>query len=196
MLSADRIEFCRLCEAELNRATELTGAFDRMDGATRAAAEARLHQIAMDMVDCLPNRIPCSRVPELFRVARAHYSRVPCVNDLQKAWDNHMKPKAEAPTPADRPQLEAPRLGKSEAQMRHLAAVRTSLAMGRTDMEQEEWMSPLLEQDPSLVEVSAMVRACTPSSLAFYARRPEVYPNWGYWIEHYGLGQSKPESTT
>lgn len=213
MLSTDRLEFRRVCDIELNRAAVLAGAFDKLATTDQAdQAKKRLFAIAQDMAESLPARIPHERVPELFRVARAHYARVPALNDLQRAWDNHMRPQAEAPAPKDAPKLAPPpELAHSEAQMRHLAAVRTSLAEGgymRTvitrekktstaelcsPVQMEEWMIPLLELDPSRGEVEAMTRACTSSSLAWYAANPNIPPCWGGWIAFYGIGAKSNE---
>lgn len=196
MLSIDQVNIARSCDQELLKATELTGAFDRMDKEQLENAKRRIKAIAEDMAESLPYAINHKKIPELFRIARMYYARVPCLLDLQKAWDNHMKPRIEAPTPDERPRLEPPQIGHSEAQMRHLAAVRTSLATSGhmrimasrcVEMKVEEWMKPLLEQDPSRKEVEAMYRACTPSSLAFYARRPDAYPNWGEWFVTFGM---------
>lgn len=189
MLSRDRAEFFRLCEVELNKATELTGAFEKMDGPTKAAAQARLNQIALDMAECLPNRIPCSRVAEMFRVARTHYSRVPNLNDLHKAWDNHMRTQ-DAPVPTDAPRLAPPpMLSNNDGRLRKLAAVRTALAVGKDfrECDFEEWMREPLEKDPQEDEVRSAFAMCTPSSRAFYIRRPDITPNWGKWFVTFGL---------
>lgn len=207
MLSTDRLEFRRVCDLELNKAAVLSGAFDKLATTDQVdQAKKRLFAIAQDMAESLPNRIPHERVPELFRVARAHYARVPALNDLQRAWDNHMKPQAEAPAPNDAPKLAPPpELAHSEAQMRHLAAVRTGLAEGGhmavmamcekkttavelcDPLQAEEWMLPLLELDPSRCEVEAMARACTISSLVWYKSNPDRYPCWGKWLGQYGI---------
>lgn len=206
MLSADRLEFRRVCDIELNKAAVLSGAFDKLSTTDQVdQAKKRLFAIAQDMAESLPSRIPHGRVPELFRVARAHYARVPGLHDLQRAWDNHMKPQAEAPAPKDAPRIAPPpALAHSEAQMRHLAAVRTCIACAghaaimsiardaaadvKRELEAQEWMRPLLELDPSREEVSAMASACTKSSLAWYAANPEIPPCWGGWIAFYGTG--------
>ena len=213
MLSTDRLEFRRVCDLELNKAAVLAGAFDKLATTDQVdQAKKRLFAIAQDMAESLPNRISHERVPELFRVARAHYARVPGLHDLQRAWDNHMRPQAEAPAPKDAPKLAPPpELAHSEAQMRHLAAVRTGLAEGgrmaamatcekRTTavelcepLQAEEWMFPLLELDPSRGEVEAMARACTSSSIAWYAANQNVPPCWGGWIAFYGIGARKKE---
>lgn len=184
---------------EIQRAAKLAG--------TKMPDADFVREMALDMASSPAlARVANSRVAELFAIARAHYEETPLLRHLVKAWDNHMKPKAEAPTPADRPRLEPPQIDHSEAQMRHLAAVRTSMAAGGqmrvmatvrkredhsvtlcSELEIEGWMVPLLEQDPSRMEVKAMARACTPSSLAFYRRRPDIYPHWGRWLEHYGI---------
>lgn len=207
MLSTDRLEFRRVCDLELNKAAVLAGAFDKLATTDQVdQAKKRLFAIAQDMAESLPNRIPHERVPELFRVARAHYARVPGLHDLQRAWDNHMKPQAEAPAPKDAPKLAPPpELAHSEAQMRHLAAVRTSLAEGGRmaamatcekkttavepcdPMQAEDWMFPLLELDPSRGEVEAMARACTLSSLVWFKSNPDRHPCWGKWLNQYGI---------
>ena len=207
MLSTDRLEFRRVCDLELNKAAVLAGAFDKLATTDQVdQAKKRLFAIAQDMAESLPARIPHGRVPELFRVARAHYARVPGLHDLQRAWDNHMKPQAEAPAPKDAPKLAPPpELAHSEAQMRHLAAVRTSLAEGGhmaamatcekktkavelcEPLNVEDWMLPLLELDPSRGEVEAMARACAPSTLAWYKNNPDRYPCWGKWLNQYGI---------
>ena len=207
MLSTDRLEFRRVCDLELNKAAVLAGAFDKLATTDQVdQAKKRLFAIAQDMAESLPARIPHERVPELFRVARAHYARVPGLHDLQRAWDNHMKPQAEAPAPKDAPKLAPPpELAHSEAQMRHLAAVRTSLAEGGhmaamatcekktkavelcEPLNVEDWMLPLLELDPSRGEVEAMARACTLSSLVWFKSNPDRYPCWGKWLNQYGL---------
>ena len=213
MLSTDRLEFRRVCDLELNKAAVLAGAFDKLATTDQVdQAKKRLFAIAQDMAESLPARIPHDRVPELFRVARAHYARVPGLHDLQRAWDNHMKPQAEAPAPKDAPKLAPPpELDRSEAQMRHLAAVRTSLAEGGqmrvsatrgkkastaelcSPLQAEEWMHPLLALDPSRAEVEAMTRACTSSSLAWYVANPAIPPCWGGWIAFYGIGARNSE---
>ena len=142
-------------EQEENKSTEIEKkreAFEKLSTTDQVdQAKKRLFAIAQDMAESLPARIPHERVPELFRVARAHYARVPSLNDLQRAWDNHMKPQAEAPAPKDAPKLAPPpELAHSEAQMRHLAAVRTAIAEGRTFelCAREDWMEPYLAADP------------------------------------------------
>lgn len=206
-MSTDRLEFRRVCDLELNKAAVLSGAFDKLATTDQVdQAKKRLFAIAQDMAESLPARIPHERVPELFRVARAHYARVPGLLDLQRAWDNHMTPQAEAPAPKDAPKLAPPpELAHSEAQMRHLAAVRTSLAEGGhmaamatcekkttavglcEPLQAEDWMFPMLELDPSRGEVEAMARACSLSSLVWYKSNPDRYPCWGKWLNQYGI---------
>lgn len=196
----------RLCVVEIKKAHEIAEKALPSERAIIATAE--------DMAEGLPGAIRNAQVAQLFRLARTHYARVPCLLDLHKAWENHMRPKADAPAPKDAPRLPAPpELCNSEAQMRKLAAVRTVLAergqmglacqsRGKTvvaelyppqarnladQLEPEEWMIPLLEQDPSRGEVEAMVKASTPSSIAFYKRRLDIYPCWGQWLAHYGF---------
>lgn len=202
--SLDRREFARLCVLEMGRAAKLAG--------TKSPDPDTLQMLAEDMAGSPAlSRVPCSRVRELFAHARAHHSETPVLRHLVKSWGT-LSPKAE-PTPKDAPRLPAPpELCNSEAQMRKLAAVRTVLAergqMGlvyqrgaRTtvaglyppthnladQLEPEEWMLPLLELDPSRGEVEAMVKASTPSSIAFYKRRPDIYPCWGQWLAQYGF---------
>ena len=191
MLSTDRLEFRRVCDLELNKAAVLAGAFDKLATTDQVdQAKKRLFAIAQDMAESLPNRIPHERVPELFRVARAHYARVPALNDLQRAWDNHMKPQAEAPAPKDAPKLAPPpELAHSEAQMRHLAAVRTAIADGRTYelCAREDWMEQYLDADPQEPEVRAWFMSTTDSTRTWCARNKGHPPMWGYWMEFYGL---------
>lgn len=200
-LSIDRREFARLCAIEIQKAAKLAGA--KMPDADF------VREIALDIAGSPAlSRVACSRVTELFAVARAHYSETPILRHLVKAWDNHMKPQ-DAPAPKDAPRLAPPaELVHSEAQMRHLAAVRTSIAAGGHmrmmtqsrdrdgnqntvslcgELEAQEWMLPLLELDPSRGEVEAMRKASTGNTLAFYRRCPDLYPCWGKWLAHYGI---------
>ena len=201
--SLERREFARLCVLEMGRAAKLAG--------NKSPDPDTLQMLAEDMADSQAlARVPSSRVRELFAHARAHHSETPVLRHLVKSWAA-ISPKSE-PTPKDAPRLPAPpELSHSEAQMRKLAAIRTILAeqnrMGidvqtsghlrsvdpcqahnlADQMEPEEWMLQLLEQDPSRDEVDAMVKASTPSSIAFYKRRPDIYPCWGQWLAHYGF---------
>ena len=201
-LSLDRKEFARLCAMEIQRAAKLAGA--KMPDADF------ILEMSLDMAASPAlSRVPGSRVPELFSLARAHYAETPVLRHLVKAWEYHMKPQADAPAPKDAPRLAPPtELAHSEAQMRHLAAVRTSIAAGGNmavmtetrdrngdhntvslcgELEAQDWMIPLLELDPSRGEVEAMARASTENSLAFYRRCPDLYPCWGKWLAHYGI---------
>ena len=198
-LSIDRREFARLCAMEIQRAAKLAG--------TKMPDPDFVREIALDMASSHAlSRVPCSRVAELFSLARSYYAETPLLRHLVKAWDNHMKPQAEAPAPKDAPKLAPPpELAHSEAQMRHLAAVRTSLAEGGhmaamatcekkttavelcEPLQAEDWMFQLLELDPSRGEVEAMARACTLSSLVWYKSNPDRYPCWGKWLNHYGI---------
>ena len=202
--SLERREFARLCILEMGRAAKLAGG--------KSPDPDTLQMLAEDMADSPAlARVPSSRVRELFAHARAHHSETPVLRHLVKSWAT-ISPKTE-PTPRDAPRLPAPpELCNSDAQMRKLAAARTVLAergqMGLVwqsgektavaelyppthnladQLEPEEWMIPLLEQDPSRVEVEAMLKASTPSSFAFYKRRPDIYPCWGKWLAHYGF---------
>lgn len=181
-LSMDRKEFARLCAIEIQKAAKLSG------GRLPDADFVRV--MSMDMAGSQAlSMVPCSRVPELFSIARAHYAETPVLRHLVKAWDNHMRPESSAPAPKDAPRLPSPGLHNSEARMRHLAAVRTSLAMGKTfqGCEAEAWMDQLLKTDPSREEVQAMVSASTQNSLAYYERCPDIPPFWGHWMLHYGI---------
>lgn len=195
-LSLDRKEFARLCAMEIQRAAKLAG--------TKMPDPDLVREMALDMAASHAlSRVPGSRVPELFSLARAYYDETPVLRHLVKAWDNHMRPQ-DAPAPKDAPRLPPPsELPHSEAQMRHLAAVRASIACGghsalmaiardaaedvRRELEAQDWMIPLLELDPSRGEVEAMARASTDNSLAFYRRCPDLYPHWGKWLAHYGI---------
>jgi hypothetical protein len=188
-LSADRKEFARLCEIELNKATELTGAFEKMDADGKERARTRLRQISLDMAEILPKRIPCGRVRELFGIARAHYARVPTANDLQKAWDNHMRPPPDLPTPGLLALAPPPSLSMEEQRLRKLAAVRTAKAMTAryTGCDEEPWMREALAEGPSIDEVRAMIAMSSASSVVWYRNNPQVNPYWGHYIKEYEL---------
>ena len=179
MLSLDRREFARLCVIELKKAHELIG--------MALPPEAKLAETAEDMAYGLPQAIRTHAVTGLFRMARMHYARVPDIRALRMAWDNHMRPRDE-PTPADTPRLEAPRVEASEAQYRHLAAVRTALAMrkGFAGCQLEDWMLEALEDPPSRDEVEAFAKASGPS-LEWYRQNPTIFPEWGKWLKHYDV---------
>ena len=191
-LSLDRREFARLCMLELTKATELTGAFDRMTQEALDTAKKRLYEIAVDMAEALPSRITCDRVPDLFRTARMHYTRVPSLNDVSRAWENHMKPQQAQPTPKEHPRLERKTLEPYWARMRHLAAARTNPHLPKEarmkTFDPEHWMVEPLSKPPTKQEVAAMAKACTPQSLAWYMRNPDTPPNWGHWMKVYNIG--------
>ena len=180
-LSADRKEFARLCVVEMKLASKLSGGKMPDQDWLAAMAEDMARSPALA-------KVPCSRLKELFAHARAYYAEAPILRHLVKSWAT-ISPKAE-PTPKDAPRLAPPpALDHSEAQMRKLAAVRTAKAMGQTfaECDEEDWMVPLLQQDPSRVEVAAMRKASTDSTLAFYRRMPDLPPCWGQWMAHYGF---------
>ena len=69
-LNPDRKEFARVCGLEIQKAAKLAGT--RMPDADFVAV------MAMDMASSQAlSRVPHSRVPELFAIARANYSETP-----------------------------------------------------------------------------------------------------------------------
>lgn len=199
-LSIDRKEFARLCAIEIQKAAKLSGA--------KMPDSDFVQVIALDMASS-PGlaHVPTSKVPELFAIARAHYSETPILRHIVKAWETHMKPKQDAPMPSDAPRLmPPPSLSRIESNMRKLAAVRTCMASGghmqimsmareaascyTNVLEIEDWMNDPLMDDPSIEETRAMIAASTESSISFYLRNPGLQPCWGHWIMHYGLSSS------
>lgn len=181
-LSNDKREFARLCVIEMTKAAQLGGG--------KLPPPETQYMVAEDMARNL--NIHSSRVPELWSVARAHYAAMPRLLDLQRALDNHMRPITTAPAPKDAPKIEVELLCNVETRMRHLAAVRTSRAIGVAiagfgAVEPEPWMEPLLLEPPQIDEVRAAMRACTESLVNWYIANPHVKPHWGHYIKEYRL---------
>lgn len=193
----DSTEFVRICQEELRRAHAFAG--------SNLPTNDVLYAICEDMWLGLPKQIKPSMLKELFRVARANYAKVPDLNALRKAWDNHLKPN-EMPAPKDAPRLAPPTIANDEANWRKLAAVRTALAEGgymkslvkkigadyERHLEGEEWMKEYLKLPPCLEEVRAFVAAVVGlyndrTRLGFYIMRQDVAPHWGKYIMEYGL---------
>ena len=198
-LSADRKEFARLCQLEIQKAAKLSG--------TRLPDLETIRIMAVDMA-ASPSlaRIPCQRVPELFAHARANYAESPILRHLVKSAQA-IKP-MDSPAPSDAPRLAPPKpLFGDAAKWRHLAAVRTAIAegggmanratstpsqIGGMEIRAEPWMEPFLVADPKLEEVQEMIDA-TPVGVAWFLANPGKPPYWGRWIKEYGLAGEKPK---
>lgn len=198
-LSADRKEFARLCQLEIQKAAKLSGA--------RLPDLETVKIMALDMAASPAlARIPCQRVTELFAHARANYAESPILRHLVKSAQA-IKP-IDAPAPTDAPRLPPPKGLQGDAgRLRKLAAVRTCIAEGGAIMQianglcgnlgslalrKEPWMEPLLDADPTREEVQAMIEA-TPVGVAWFMANPNKAPYWGRWIKEYGLAGEKPK---
>lgn len=192
--SADRAEFARLCGLEIQKAAKLSG--------SKMPDLDFIKVMALDMADCQQlARIPCGRVEELFKHARANYSETPLLKHLVKSA-NAIKPIGQ-PAPQDAPRLPPPPpLQNDRARLRKLAAVRTAIAEGGVfadfqhkacnnmgALKAEEWMIPFLASDPGRDETAEMFAAC-PCGVAWFLENPEWPPRWGYWLTLYGIGRT------